>query len=296
MDWTQLHPLADEDGNVLNEHAILTDDVVETTTRYGMEAMGTTLTPDEARKLSSGVLPSGVSLEDGRRFHQFAWILRRCPMLPNPLDLYSLMLLSTCLLTLNNSDAPVHWRTHNGVEKSPAPHLVEKMTAVFLNWANRKELKEHPAQEAAETAFSLLILSPFEELSDWLAYFICVSVLLRHGYPPPLLTAPLAGKKETVFMALFHGLERALKPKEHYPRTASGRVRLLKIGTLAKKTGETTTTLRYWTKAGLLRVSKLTDAGYHMYHPHTAQTILHIQRLKRQRFTLTEIKKRLKAS
>lgn len=296
MDWTQLHPLTDDDGNVLNAREILTDDVVETTARYGMEAMGTTLTPDEARKLSSGVLPDGISLEESWRFRQFAWILRRCSRLSDPLSLFDLTLLSTCLLALNDSDDPVCWRTSEGVTKSPSPKIVKKMTGVFLNWAGRQERRGHPAQEAAETAFSLRVLHPFEEFSDWLAYFVCVGLLLRHGYPPPLLTAPLADKKETVFMALFHGLERALNTQEDYPRMTSGRVRLLKIGTLAKKTGETTTTLRYWTKEGLLRVSKLTDAGYHMYHPHMAQTILHIQRLKQQRFTLTEIKKRLKAS
>ena len=41
--------------------------------------------------------------------------------------------------------------------------------------------------------------------------------------------------------------------------------KLLTIGQLAKSTGQTVSTIRYWTKEGLLKVEKLSSGGYQLY-------------------------------
>lgn len=66
---------------------------------------------------------------------------------------------------------------------------------------------------------------------------------------------------------------------------------LLKIGALAKKTGETTHTLRFWTKEGLLTVKQLTKSGYQLYEQSTAERVKEIRRLQRdKRLKIAEIK------
>lgn len=68
---------------------------------------------------------------------------------------------------------------------------------------------------------------------------------------------------------------------------------LLRIGELAKETGETIHTLRYWTKAGLLTVTKYTEGGYQLYSPSMIKRVKEIRTLqKEKRLTLAEIKQR----
>ena len=52
-------------------------------------------------------------------------------------------------------------------------------------------------------------------------------------------------------------------------------------------------TIRYWTKEGLLTVAELTASNYALYAPETLSRIKQIQELKKERFTLSEIKERL---
>jgi DNA-binding transcriptional MerR regulator len=66
---------------------------------------------------------------------------------------------------------------------------------------------------------------------------------------------------------------------------------LLKIGELARKTGETIHTLRYWTKEGLLPVQGHTPGGYQLYHPSMVERVREIRRLQMEkRLTITEIR------
>lgn len=66
---------------------------------------------------------------------------------------------------------------------------------------------------------------------------------------------------------------------------------LLKIGELAKASGETVPTIRYWTKKGLLSVIKYTAVGYQLYSPQAINIIKKIRKLqKEKRLTIEEIK------
>ena len=66
--------------------------------------------------------------------------------------------------------------------------------------------------------------------------------------------------------------------------------KLLKIGDLAQQVGMRNSTIRHWTKQGLLEVAEITDARYQLYAPEMIERIKQIHVLKKQRMTLHEIK------
>lgn len=73
------------------------------------------------------------------------------------------------------------------------------------------------------------------------------------------------------------------------------KTKLLTIGQLAKETGELTTTIRYWTKEGLLEVKDYTQGGYQLYDPAMIERAKEIRRLqKEERLKIAEIRERFK--
>ena len=69
---------------------------------------------------------------------------------------------------------------------------------------------------------------------------------------------------------------------------------LLRIGQLAKQSGETTATIRFWTKEGLLEISDTTASGYQLFAPSMLEQIEKIRDLQSQRYKIEEIKKLIK--
>ena len=69
---------------------------------------------------------------------------------------------------------------------------------------------------------------------------------------------------------------------------------LLKIGEFAKLTGETVSTIRHWTKEGLLHVAEYTKGGYQIYSKKETVIAGKIRKLQKiKRLTLAEIKEAL---
>jgi MerR family copper efflux transcriptional regulator len=64
----------------------------------------------------------------------------------------------------------------------------------------------------------------------------------------------------------------------------------LRIGELAKQVNVANSTIRYWTKEGLIDVADKTASGYQLYSSETIERIKRIKELKAQRYTLSEIK------
>ena len=70
---------------------------------------------------------------------------------------------------------------------------------------------------------------------------------------------------------------------------------LLKAGQIARKAGVLASTIRFYTKEGLLSFKSRTPGGYYLYEAHqTLQTIQYIHQLKQKRFTLEEIKQQMR--
>jgi len=65
----------------------------------------------------------------------------------------------------------------------------------------------------------------------------------------------------------------------------------LRIGQLAKQTGELVTTIRFWTKEGLLTVKEYSRGNYQLYDPAMIERAKEIRRLQNEkRLTIAEIK------
>ncbi|MCY4379599.1 MAG: MerR family transcriptional regulator [Candidatus Dadabacteria bacterium] len=62
---------------------------------------------------------------------------------------------------------------------------------------------------------------------------------------------------------------------------------------MAKLVNQRNSTIRHWTKEGLLEVVEITDAGYQLYAQEMVERIRLINELKSRRFTLREIREKI---
>lgn len=187
----------------------------------------------------------------------------------------------------------------------PNPIKVPDLMCEFAEWlACHQEL--HPVEFAAEAHYRLVTIHPFVDGNGRSARLLMNMALLMSGYPAAIIRkrdrlayikslekAQLGGSKEDYLKIIDKAVDRSLNI---YLSAATGenpkpekKFRLLKIGELAKQVGERNSTIRYWTKQGLLDVAEITDAGYQLYAPESVDRIRQIQALKKQRFTLREI-------
>ena len=68
----------------------------------------------------------------------------------------------------------------------------------------------------------------------------------------------------------------------------------LKIGELAKRSGATTKTVRYYELMGLLHEPERTESGYRLYDEEDVERLTFIRKAKSLGFSLTEIGETLK--
>lgn len=167
--------------------------------------------------------------------------------------------------------------------------------------------KLHPVELAAEAHYQLVTIHPFVDGNGRTARLLMNLILMQNGYPPALIRkrdrlryinsleqAQLGGSKEDYYKIIAEAVDRSfdiyLNALSQDETPAKPTTELLKIGQLAKLTGETNSTLRFWTKEGLLGVAETTDAGYQLYDPSMAERTEKIRRLQGERYTLKEIK------
>ncbi len=188
----------------------------------------------------------------------------------------------------------------------PNPHKVADLMARFMK-SLTTSTNLHPVELAAEAHYQLVTIHPFVDGNGRTARLLMNLILMQNGYPPALIRkrdrlryiqsleqAQLGGDKEDYFRIIAEAVDRsfdvylnALSLGDEPTRTTT---KLLRIGQLAKLTGETNATLRFWTKEGLLEVAEVTDAGYQLYAPAMAGRARKIRQLQGERFTLKEIK------
>jgi Fic family protein len=168
----------------------------------------------------------------------------------------------------------------------------------------------HPVELAAEAHYRLVTIHPFIDGNGRTARLLMNLILLQHGYPPALIRkrdrvpylkslekAQLGGSREDYLKIIARSVDRSFgiyfqalggdEPKVEDP------TRLLRIGDLAKKTGETHATLRHWMKVGLLESAETTAAGYQLFEPEIAERVKRIRSLQSERRTLAEIRQEL---
>lgn len=186
------------------------------------------------------------------------------------------------------------------------PDLMEE----FAAWLKSKK-DMHPVKLAGEAHYRLVTIHPFADGNGRTARLLMNLILMMQGYPPAIIrpqerlpyitsleTAQMGGTKEAYEKIIFKAASRSL---DIYLKAAIGKDpsdvalsdKLLKIGELAKAVGETVPTIRYWTKEGLLDVADVTESRYQLYAPEMIEQCSEIQRLKKQKLTLSEIKEKL---
>jgi hypothetical protein len=170
--------------------------------------------------------------------------------------------------------------------------------------------ESHPVEIAAEAHYRLVTIHPFIDGNGRTARMLMNLVLLQNGYPPALIRtrdripylkslekAQLGGSKEDYLKIISRSVERSFAiyfqalGGEQPKAVASSD--LLRIGDLAKKTGETLATLRHWMKQGLLEPADTTEAGYQLFEPESADRVQRIRELQSHRRTLAEIRQLL---
>lgn len=189
----------------------------------------------------------------------------------------------------------------------PNPRKVPDLMNEFENWlAQNAHL--HPVQLAAEAHYQLVTIHPFVDGNGRTGRLLMNYLLMAYGYPPAIIRkrdrlkyiaaleeAQLGGSKENYEHLIIQAVDRSL---DIYLKAIQGESSMegldqdkpMKIGELAKKSGETVPTIRHWTQEGLLDVAETSQSGYQLYDQSMLLRCEEIQKLKKQRFTLAEIK------
>jgi Fic family protein len=193
----------------------------------------------------------------------------------------------------------------------PNPLKVPDLMNEFINWL-KKNKDLHPVEFAAEAHYRLVTIHPFIDGNGRTARLLMNLILIMNDYPEAIIKktdrlkyinslekAQLGGSKNDYFKIIEKAVESSLDIYLNAINNKSvflkeNNQKLLKIGEIAKQTNETTATIRYWTKVNLLEVAEITPSGYQLYDTEMINRIKKIKDLKKKRYTLEEIKKRLK--
>lgn len=277
---------------------------------------GNTLTRREtALVVEKGLTVGGKSLTEHLEAinHAYAidWI--RAQVKRTPRDLVERDVLQMHALVLKGIDDANAGRYRNiGVRIAgstvvlPNPFKVPDLMADFANWLRQPD-ELHPVELAAEAHYRLVTIHPFVDGNGRTARLLMNMILLMNGYPAAIIQkrewlkyigslekAQLGGSKKEYLRLIAKAVERSLdiylKALSGAPESDSEKSQLLKIGELAKRVGVANSTIRHWTKEGLLEVADVTEAGYQLYASDMIERIEEIHALKKERYTLHEIK------
>lgn len=200
----------------------------------------------------------------------------------------------------------------------PQPHKVPYMMAELSQWL--QGIQEHAVKVAADAHYKFVSIHPFIDGNGRTGRLLMNLVLLIHGYPMAIIpneertqyltalnTAQTKGNLQSFYTIIAVAVERMLdayinaaqgKPAlSNLVPTAPKTKKLLRIGELAKETGETLHAIRHWTEKGLLKAAERTDAGYQLFDRSMIERIREIRKLqKEERLSINEIKNRLENS
>jgi Fic family protein len=191
----------------------------------------------------------------------------------------------------------------------PNPMKIPELMKKYIKWLQTTR-DFHPAALASEVHYKLVTIHPFVDGNGRTARLLMNLILMMHGYPPAIIrlsdrlkyldsleSAQLGSSKEPYEKIIFNAVSRSL---DLYLKAISGSeedgvndetLPNLKIGQLAKATGESVPTIRFWTKEGLLEVAEISASGYQHFNPSMIERCRQIQKMKQKRMTLAEIKK-----
>lgn len=191
----------------------------------------------------------------------------------------------------------------------PNPVKVPRLMEEFITWLHAA--RDHELLIAADAHLRLVSIHLFVDGNGRTARLLMNLLLMQAGYPPAIIrkedrrryidsieAGQLGKSLDDYYQLIFASIDRsldiyldAIEKREETERVAAKP--LLKIGELARLTGETVPTIRFWTKQGLLAVTSRSPGGYHLYSPALVGVVKKIKKLQEKRLTLAEIKKSL---
>ena len=280
---------------------------------------GNTLTRREtALVVEKGLTVGGKSLiehlEATNHAHALDWVKAQIRRKPINLSEKDILHIHDIILKGIDEDNAGHYRSvpvriSGSAVVLPNPRKVPDLMAEFTDWL-AKDQGLHPVELAAEAHYRLVTIHPFVDGNGRTARLLMNMILLMSGYPAAIIRkrdrlsyieslekAQLGGSKDAYFKIIFKAIDRSL---DIYLKAAAGETaepaendKFMKIGELAKQVGESNSTIRHWTKEGLLSVAEVTAAGYQLYAPEMIERVKKIHALKKQRFTLQKIKEKI---
>ena len=189
----------------------------------------------------------------------------------------------------------------------PSPAKVQRLMSDFGMWLYTAQ-SLHPIAMGAEAHLKLMAIQPFAQRNSTVARSLMNLIAMRHGYPPVLF---LRREKKEYWQALEKAVfendrsdydklvaRAARRSMEAYKKASVVKEFVatdpdpyfLRIGGLAKESGERVSTIRFWTSLGLLETAGKTSAGYVLYSSDALETIQRLRKLKDERYTLDEIR------
>jgi Fic family protein len=189
----------------------------------------------------------------------------------------------------------------------PNPLKVPELMRRFATWLKTPP-RLHPLEYAAQAHYQLVSIHPFVDGNGRTARLLMNLLLMRRGFPPLFIRmrervaylnaldkVQSGGSLEDYEKLILKAADRSLDiylnaaQGKAAPRAETPEERLLRIGMLSKKTGESPATLRYWTKEGLLKIEDHTESGYALYPENAVETVKQIREWQGERLSLREI-------
>lgn len=185
----------------------------------------------------------------------------------------------------------------------PDPLKVPELMEEFFTWLKSKS-DTHPVIIAADAHYKLVRIHPFIDGNGRTARLLMNLLLMQANYPITVIgndkredyinalekahmTGDLDDFYSLVIKAVDSSLDVYLGNKK--PRGVKEE-RLLKIGEMARLSDVPTSTIRFWTNEGLLKVAKTSEGGYRWFNESSLKTVEKVKELQAKRLTLDEIK------
>ena len=280
---------------------------------------GNTLTRKEtALVVEKGITVGGKTLvehlEATNHAHALDWVKEQIKHSPATITEKNILYIHDLILKGINDKIAGYYRSvpvriSGSAVVLPNPKKVPQLMEEFIRWLQGESVM-HPVELAAEAHYRLVTIHPFVDGNGRSARLLMNMILLMKGYPAAIIRkrdrlayinslekAQLGGSKDDYYKIISKAVDRSLDIYLNAMQGKNSEVyidnKLLKIGELASKVGENNSTIRHWTKEGLIEVAEITEAGYQLYSTDMIERIKQINNLKSQRYTLQEIKKKI---
>ena len=232
---------------------------------------GNTLTRQEtALVIEKGLTVGGKllieHLEATNHVRAVDWIQEQAKRRPNSLTENEILHIHDMIIKgIDDASAgryrSVPVRISGSVVVLPNPRKVPGLMQKFTEWL-ASDPGLHPVELAAEVHYRLVTIHPFVDGNGRSARLLMNLILLMSGYPAAIIRkrdrlayigslekAQFGGSKTDYFKIIWKAVDRSL---DIYLKAAAGedakpddRVQFLKIGELAKKVGESNSTIRH---------------------------------------------------